>query len=209
MCEDDVLLLSDDSTSDTPLSSVEESQALIHQLSVPHRAKSAYHALFAAGFASLPAVLSGLKHENADVRYHCVRLLDHFVVPEVLGDLYGMVCDPDPRVRSAVLHSLACDKCKKGECRPTEAEVLPVALTLLSEDSDRYVRAMAVEVVGHYVHKSPLAAQALIEAHKNDANSTVRKKAGWYAPGGSIYRRTAPRPLRKQPPVKALPAPQE
>ena len=174
-----------------------ETAALIHQLGVRYRATTAYRALFRMGFAAVPAAREGLRHKNADVRYHCVRLLDHFLVPEALSELLGMLRDPDARVRRSALHALACDRCKEGECRPGEAEVLPEALRLLHEDSSDHVRTMAIEVVGQYVHTHPLAARALVETHTHDPSPAVRKKAGWYAPGGPIHRRTVPRPTRK------------
>jgi hypothetical protein len=37
---------------------------------------------------------------------------------------------------------------------------------------------------------------ALIEAHHHDAHPVVRKVAGWHIPGGSIYERTKPTPVR-------------
>jgi hypothetical protein len=170
---------------------------LIDQLGVQHRATAAYRMLFDMGFAVVPDVREGLRHENAAVRYHCCRLLDHFLVPEALDDLIGMLHDPDPSVRQSALHTLACDRCKQGSCRPAEAEVLPEALRMLDEDDDPHVRAMAIEVVGQYVHTNPIAERALVDANRNDASPAVRKKAGWYAPGGPIHKRTAPRPARK------------
>src|SRR5271155_1944201 len=38
---------------------------------------------------------------------------------------------------------------------------------------------------------------ALVEAMKSDSSPAVRKKAGWYAPGGSIYRRTTPKKVAR------------
>jgi hypothetical protein len=49
---------------------------------------------------------------------------------------------------------------------------------------------MACEVVGRWVHTSPVAEAALMAAHEGDPEASVRKKAGWYAPGGTIYRKT-------------------
>jgi hypothetical protein len=66
-------------------------------------------------------------------------------------------------------------------------------MKLLASDPNAHVRAMAIEVVGQFVHSYPLAADALAAAVHTDESSTVRKKAGWYAPGGSIYRRTKPK----------------
>jgi hypothetical protein len=174
-----------------------ETTELINQLGVRHRATTAYRTLFEMGFAVVPAAREGLRHHNAAVRYYCCALLDHFLVPEALGDLMGILRDPDPRVRQWALHTLACDRCKQGSCHPLEAEVLPQALRLLSEDDDSHVRAMAIEVVGQYVHTNLVAERALVDANRNDPSPAVRKKAGWYAPGGPIHRRTAPRPARK------------
>jgi hypothetical protein len=170
-----------------------KTRVLINQLGVPHRATAAYRELLSLGFAVAPAACEGLRHENAMVRHYCCLLLDHFLVPEALKPLLEMLHDPIPHVRQTALHTLACDRCKEGACRPVEAEVLPEALRLLNEDEDAHVRAMAVEVVGQYVHKNQVAQQALVTAHHHDSSPAVRKKAGWYAPGGTIYRRTTPR----------------
>ena len=75
--------------------------------------------------------------------------------------------------------------------RPEVAAVLPRTLALLANDPDRHVRAMAIEVVGRFVHGDASAAAAMVAAMKSDLSPAVRKKAAWYAPGGAIYRRTA------------------
>ncbi len=170
---------------------------LLNQLAIKHHAKTTYRKLFAMGFAVVPIATEGLKHENSSVRYYCCSLLDHFLVPEVLEDLINMVNDSDPKVRVMVLHTLACDRCKEGDCRPAEKDVLPKALHILNEDNNAHVRAMAIEVVGQYVHTNKTAEHALLEANKKDPSPTVRKKAGWYMPGGPIFKRTIPPPLKK------------
>jgi hypothetical protein len=175
-----------------------DDRLLIEQLGVPHRATAAYRALLALGFAVVPAAREGLRHSNADVRYRCCGLLDRYLVAEVCSDLVAMLDDPDGRVRQAALHTFACDRCKEGECQLLEADVLPAALRILKEDRDTHVRAMAIEVVGRYVHTNPVAEQALIHAQGNDPSPAVRKKAGWYAAGGPIYVRTVPRTVREQ-----------
>jgi len=171
---------------------------LLHQLSIPHHAPVAYRALFALGFDAVPIAQAGLQHENAAVRQYCCAFLDHFLVPAALPDLIAMLADPAPGVRQMTLHTLACERCKEGACRPEEAAVLPAALRMLGEDADPHVRAMAIEVIGQYVHTNPQAVQALIAASASDASPAVRKKARWYAPGGPIFKRTTPRPPRKQ-----------
>jgi hypothetical protein len=50
---------------------------------------------------------------------------------------------------------------------------------------------MAVELVGRFVHGKPEAEAALVRAREADPSPALRKKAGWYAPGGAIHRRTS------------------
>jgi hypothetical protein len=57
------------------------------------------------------------------------------------------------------LHSLPCDRCKKGACPPDRAEILPRALLLLTRDADADVRAMGVD---QFVHDNPDARAALV-----------------------------------------------
>ena len=169
---------------------------LVGVLGDPHRGFRAYRELLAAGRTALPAVRRGLEAPDARVRRQCVRLLDHLVDEESLPDLLAMLEDPAPGVRIDVLHALACDRCKTGGCRPSEADVLAPAVLLLREDPNKYVRAMACEVVGRWVHTSPGAEDALCRARDADPEPSVRKKAGWFAPGGTIHRKTMPRPPR-------------
>jgi HEAT repeat protein len=124
--------------------------SLLAELAIPHRAKYAHRALLKAGLDALPTIRRGLKHENADVRYWCCQYLDRFLVPEALGDLIAMLDDPDHRVRVSALHTLSCDRCKEGDCRPEEKDVLPRALKLLAGDPDPHVRAHAIGLVGRF-----------------------------------------------------------
>jgi HEAT repeat protein len=168
----------------------EADDAVVEELGVPHRAQAAYWVLLGRGERSLPAVRAGLQHEHADVRVHCCRIMDHFLAPDALTELLGMLDDSDARVRVAALHSLACDRCKEGDCRPDTRDVLDSATRLLTTDDSPHVRAMAVEVAGAFVHESADALQALEKAAASDGAPAVRKKAGWYLPGGTIYERT-------------------
>ncbi len=170
--------------------------APLADLATPHHAKRTYRQLLRRGTDAMSTVRCGLQHANADVRYHCCRFLDRFLDPEILGDLIFMLNDPDHRVRLTSLHTLACDRCKEGDCRPDEAQVLPLAIGLMANDPDAHVRATAVELMGQWVHASSAAEAILLEAMKSDPSTAVRKKAGWYAPGGTIHRRTTPRSRR-------------
>lgn len=164
----------------------------VTHLADPTRAKRAYWHLVMSGDAALPAIREGLRHECADVRMYCSKALDHLVDEESFPELVAMLGDPDPRVRWDTLHALACDRCKDNACRPNKDDVLPRAIALLQEDASDHVRAIACEVVGRWVHTEQVAASALTRARDNDRSPAVRKKAGWYAPGGTIYRKTQP-----------------
>jgi HEAT repeat protein len=166
---------------------------MVGELAFPYKAPNAFRRLLEFGIKALPAVRAGLRHDNPDVRLHCCRFLDRYLSPDTLSDLMDMLNDDDERVRCSALHTLACDQCKEGTCRPEEAEVLPKALKLLRRDPNAHVRAMAIEVVGQFVHTNPLASAAILATHQGDENPTVRKKAGWYVPGGPAHRRTMPR----------------
>lgn len=66
----------------------------------------------------------------------------------------------DERVRVEALYTLACDRCKENACRPEKARS-PQAIHLLLDDRNKYVRSMAAEVVGRWVHVDESAAAAL------------------------------------------------
>ena len=173
-----------------------DSDQLIERLAIPHRNRPTVRKLLAMGFDAVPIALRGLRHQNADVRRGCCEVLDHYLVPEALEPLIEALDDDDARVRRMALHTLACDRCKEGDCRPEERKVLPRAIRVLREDPSAHARAMAIEVIGNYVHTSQAAEEALLAAKSADRSPAVRKKAGWYAPGGTIHSRTAPRPSR-------------
>nr|WP_229913948.1 HEAT repeat domain-containing protein [Streptomyces capitiformicae] len=134
----------------------------------------------------------GLRDENPAVREGCCRLLDHLVDTDSMDELITMADDPDARVRIAAFHALSCDRCKSDSCAPGPDRVLEPALHHLSSDPDPQVRLRAAELVGKFAHSDARAVAALKASHTKDPSPAVRKKAGWYAPGGTIYERTAP-----------------
>jgi hypothetical protein len=173
-------------------------RAVIEDLATPHKARQAYWALRRFGPGVAEDARSGLRHESPAVRLWCVRLLDHFFEPQMASDLLTMLDDPAGPVRSAALHTLACDRCKAPGMRPDRTELLPRAIALLADDPNRYVRAMAAEVVGAEVHSSSQAERAFVKAAESDPAPSVRKKAGWFIPGGPIWRRTVPHESRNR-----------
>ena len=179
-------------------------KALVVKLAIRHHAGPAYRALLAAGFDALPAIREGLRNESADVRRHCCLVLDHFATQEAMDDLVALLDDPDARVRCSALHALACDRCKQGSCGPEEVKVLPRAIALLATDPDAHVRAHSIELIGRWVHTNSAAETALLCAMKSDPSPSVRKKAGWFVSGGTIYRKTAPKARKMKAHVTTL-----
>ena len=53
---------------------------------------------------------------------------------------------------------------------------------------------MAASMLGLVVHRRKDVARALEVARDEDPHPVVRTVAGWYAPGGQVYRRLAPKP---------------
>lgn len=173
-----------------------DDEALVAALGDPLRTVAAYHALLRRGEEVLIAIRGGLHHENPAVREGCCRLLDHLVDTDSMGQLIAMADDPDPKVRIAAFHALACDRCKGDTCAPGAGLVLEPALRHLVDDPDPHVRMRAAELVGKFVHTDARAVAALQAAHATDPSPAVRKVSGWHIPGGTIYRRTAPRAAR-------------
>lgn len=162
---------------------------LIENLGVKHRAKDALRQLMSAGADATPALCQGLHHANPVVRVGCCTVLDHHMDETALPDLIANLQHENEQVRAWALHALTCDRCKEGACRPGEDEVLPLAIEMLGHDPSRRVRQMAAGMLGPSVHRSPDVLRALENAHAHDPHPVVRKIAGWYTPGGTIYRR--------------------
>ena len=173
-----------------------DNEALVSCLGDPQRTVAAYRELLRRGDSAVSAIRAGLRDENPAVREGCCRLLDHLVDTESMDELVLMADDPDARVRIAAFHALACDRCKGDTCAPGPDRVLEPALHHLVADPDPHVRARAAELVGKFAHSDARAVAALTASHANDPSPAVRKKAGWFTPGGSIYERTLPSETR-------------
>jgi HEAT repeat protein len=164
----------------------------VRLLADPIRSKRAFWHLVLSGPGALDSVRAGLDSPNGDVRRWSTKAMDHLVDANGLVTLVRMLEDPDPGVRLEACHALACDRCKDNGCRPDATAVLPRAIAVILDDPDAHVRAYAVELVGRWVHTRPEAEAAIIRSRDHDPAPAVRKKAGWYAPGGTIHRKTAP-----------------
>jgi HEAT repeat protein len=163
-----------------------DNESLVSCLGDPQHAVAAYHELLRRGKEAVGAIRAGLHHEEPAVREGCCRLLDYLVDTDSMGELIAMADDPDARVRTAVFHALACDRRKDDTCAPGADELLEPALQHLASDPDAQVRAMAAELAGKFAHADSRAVAALEAAHAQDPSPAVRKKAGWFTPGGTI-----------------------
>lgn len=169
----------------------------VRLLADPIRAQRAFWHLVLSGANALHSVQRGLDSSNDDVRRWSTKAMDHLVDADGLATLVRMLDDADPRVRLEACHALACDRCKDNSCRPDAAAVLPRAIAVMLDDPDAQVRAYAIELVGRWVHTHAEAETAIVQTRDHDPSPAVRKKASWYAPGGTIYRKTTP-PGRKR-----------
>src|SRR5947208_16632545 len=78
----------------------------------------------AAGTTATPAVRRGLRHAVPAVRARCCAVLDHFLDADAIPELVENLDHEDPWVRMGAIHALGCDRCKEGECRPMEHDVI-------------------------------------------------------------------------------------
>jgi len=165
---------------------------LVERLADPHRYFPAYQRLLEMGSAAAEAAEDGLGHPVPRVRQLCCQVLDHLAGAGSFVALLAAIDDPVADVRIQAIHALACDRCKADSCRPDATSVVPAAIRRLTSDPSPKVRAYAIELVGVWGHAREDCAAALATAAKSDPSPAVRKKASWYAPGGVIFRRTAP-----------------
>ena len=170
----------------------------VSDLLVGHRARRALRDLMAAGPSAVPAVRRGLKHLSPHVRAACCGILDHFLDETALPDLVETLSDEDASVRARALHTLACERCKEGACRPGEEQFLPIVFALLEKDPAWPVRLEAVKLLFEMVHRSPAARAAIEAARLNDPSPQVRKAATLRGPGGVMFMRTSPIQLERR-----------
>ena len=100
--------------------------------------------------------------------------------------------DSDKPVRCSALHTLACDRCKEGACRPEEAQVLPMAMKLLASDPDAHVRAMSISWSGARSTATRLLSTLLLLRPELIQALRFARRPDGMRRGGSIHRQTKP-----------------
>lgn len=166
----------------------------IENLLVRHRASEARRRLMEAGPLAVPAITRALRHADPEIRWYACNFLDHYLDSDALPELIARLEDEEPGVRGRALHSLACERCKEGECHPGENEFMPTVLRMLESDPSPSVRKQALNLLFQIVHRRADAALALERTRDADPDAGVRAYAATRAPGGVMWRRTSPNP---------------
>jgi HEAT repeat protein len=58
------------------------------------------------------ALIAGLEHSNAKVRWWCLQLMDHLADESYLEPMLAKLADPVAKVRRHAVHALSCAVCK-------------------------------------------------------------------------------------------------
>ena len=88
------------------------------------------------------ALIAGLEHPNAKVRWWCLQLMDHLADESYLEPILSKLSDPVAKVRRHAIHALSCGVCKPN--RQALAVEFEAALRgVLAGDSDEKVREEA------------------------------------------------------------------
>ena len=103
---------------------------------------ASYRALVDAGASALPAIRSGLRSPEWQVRRWSAMCLDQIADEEALRNLVPLMRDPNAKVRLWAVHSVACEHCKEDVSCPID--VVPHLIERIRTDPSIRVRRMAV-----------------------------------------------------------------
>jgi len=90
------------------------------------------------------ALIAGLEHPNAKVRWWCLQLMDHLAVESDLEPILSRLSDPVAKVRRHAIHALSCAVCKPDR-RALAVEIKGVLRGARETDPDPRVREEARE----------------------------------------------------------------
>ncbi len=93
--------------------------------------REARKALMLSNEDVVPILISGLKHENRQIRKNCAELMDHVADERCVAPLAGALEDPIADVRRHALHSLICDECKSV---PLDIDAIGLVIKRATED---------------------------------------------------------------------------
>jgi HEAT repeat protein len=92
--------------------------------------------------AARAALIAGLAHPNAKVRWWCLQLMDHLADESYLEPMLSVLSDPVAKVRRHAVHALSCGACKPKR-RVLEIEIGSALRAVIENDPDEKVREEA------------------------------------------------------------------
>ena len=97
------------------------------------------------------ALIAGLKHRNAKVRWWCLQLMDHVADESFIPFVLPLLHDPVGKVRKHAVHVLTCDICKPDRCGlELSQEIMERLEKVALEDEDIRVRNEARGALGRW-----------------------------------------------------------
>src|SRR5262245_52905347 len=106
---------------------------------------------------SRAALISGLDHPNAKVRWWCLQLMDHLADESYLEPILAKLSDPVAKFRRHAIHALRCGVLKPNR-QPLAVRIEAALLQVLQSDPDHRVREEAREGLQRLGHPVPPAA---------------------------------------------------
>ena len=95
------------------------------------------------------ALIAGLEHPNAKVRWWCLQLMDHLADESYLAPILSKLSDPVAKVRRHAIHALSCGACKPDH-QPLEVQIGAALRAVVASDPDAKVREEARQALaGH------------------------------------------------------------
>ena len=137
--------------------------------------REARRALMLSNEDVVPILISGLKHENRQVRKNCAELMDHVADERCVAPLADALEDPIADVRRHALHSLICDECKTV---PLDVDAIGLVIERATEDPSIRVRRKATTTLAIL----PTWDERTLKALENltlDEDAEVRRRAAW------------------------------
>jgi hypothetical protein len=134
----------------------------------------AFLALYSRGAKVLPAVRQGLQHPNWHIRHWSAILADNFADDETLRALIPLLHDPRAEVRVWAVHSLSCERCKKG---PSPVDIIPWLLERIEQDANIKVRRQAVAMLAYHRTPDPRVLPVFKRIVSEEADNRLRRHA--------------------------------
>ncbi|MCL4832596.1 MAG: HEAT repeat domain-containing protein [Caldilineaceae bacterium] len=97
------------------------------------------------------ALILGLTHDNAKVRWWSLQLMDHLADESFIPFILPLLNDPIGKVRRHAVHALTCDVCKPDRCGLELSKSIRARITEVAHsDADARVRKEASAAVANW-----------------------------------------------------------